>query len=53
VLGKVLVGAVLGGAAVWMLRRGPKPSGPPIARCPVHGVAYDADLEVCPECSKS
>lgn len=26
--------------------------GPAIVRCPMHGIAYDADKEVCPECAK-
>jgi fumarate hydratase class II len=24
--------------------------GPPIVRCPLHGVAYDVELEACPRC---
>lgn len=31
------------------------PSGPPggsrITRCPVHGIAYDEELEQCPACA--
>jgi hypothetical protein len=23
-----------------------------IARCPLHGIAYDRELEVCPECAR-
>jgi hypothetical protein len=23
-----------------------------VVRCPIHGIAYDAQLEVCPECAK-
>ena len=30
-------------------RRGDAPF---ITRCPIHGIAYDVDLEVCPECAK-
>lgn len=30
-------------------RRG---SAPPITRCPIHGIAYDVNLEVCPDCAK-
>jgi hypothetical protein len=22
-------------------------------RCPIHGIAYDTELEVCPECAKT
>jgi hypothetical protein len=25
----------------------------PVARCPIHGVAYDAELETCPDCAKT
>ncbi len=25
----------------------------PVARCPIHGIAYDAELEVCPDCAKT
>ncbi len=33
----------------------PQPSdpGPAIVRCPIHGIAYDAEKEVCPECAKA
>lgn len=27
-------------------------SGSPIVRCPIHGIAYDEELEGCPECAK-
>ena len=26
--------------------------GPAIVRCPIHGIAYDEELEDCPECAK-
>ena len=26
--------------------------GPTIARCPIHGIAYDVEREECPECAK-
>ncbi len=26
--------------------------GPPITRCPLHGIAYDEEREVCPECAE-
>jgi hypothetical protein len=25
----------------------------PVMRCPIHGVAYDTELETCPECAKT
>jgi hypothetical protein len=27
--------------------------GPAIVQCPMHGIAYDTDKEVCPECAKA
>jgi hypothetical protein len=30
----------------------PPPGGPRIARCPLHGIAYDEEREECPECAK-
>ena len=24
----------------------------PVVRCPIHGIAYDAELEVCPDYAK-
>jgi hypothetical protein len=41
---------------VFRVREG---AGPPtlggvrIVRCPIHGVAYDEEREVCPECAKA
>ncbi|HKW90552.1 MAG TPA: hypothetical protein VJX92_01560 [Methylomirabilota bacterium] len=32
-------------------RRGPVPI--PVMRCPIHGIAYDTELEICPECAKT
>jgi hypothetical protein len=37
----------------WVVRSAGRPAGPRISRCPLHGVAYDPDLEVCPDCAKS
>jgi hypothetical protein len=25
----------------------------PVSRCPIHGIAFDAELEVCPDCAKT
>ena len=37
-----------------LLRLGGRRLAPlPVARCPIHGIAYDAELEVCPDCAKS
>jgi hypothetical protein len=30
-----------------------RPTPIPVARCPIHGIAYDAELEVCPDCAKT
>jgi putative protease len=41
---------------VFRVREGagpPTPGGVRIVRCPVHGVAYDEEREVCPECVKA
>ena len=27
-------------------------NGVPLVRCTVHGIAYDSEREVCPECAK-
>jgi hypothetical protein len=48
------VGVVTAALAVvalyaWRARRAPESA---IVRCPIHGIAYDAQLEVCPECAK-
>jgi hypothetical protein len=55
-IGRVVAAAVIattgaGLALGWLLRRRPAPL--PVVRCPIHGVAYDAELETCPECSKT
>jgi hypothetical protein len=50
--------AMLGAAAValativWCGRAGRAVSDLQVVRCPIHGIAYDAQLEVCPECAK-
>jgi hypothetical protein len=44
------VGAALG--LLW--RYGPRPAPiPVVVRCPIHGVAYDSELEMCPSCAKT
>jgi hypothetical protein len=35
----------------WLRDRRPVPRR--ITRCPLHGIAYDADLEMCPDCAKT
>ena len=47
----VLAMALLG---LGLLRRGrQRPAALPVARCPIHGIAYDAELEICPDCAKT
>ena len=47
----VLATAAAGLAVAWARRRRPLPV--PVVRCPIHGIAYDAELELCPECAKT
>ena len=44
--------ALAAGLAVPLLRRAAARPAPLIVRCPLHGIAYDPELEVCPECVK-
>jgi hypothetical protein len=44
------VGAALG--LLWRYGRRPAPV-PAVVRCPIHGVAYDSELEMCPSCAKT
>ncbi len=36
-----------------LLQNTRRPGRPFVTRCPIHGVAYDGELEMCPECAKS
>jgi hypothetical protein len=47
----VLATAGAGLAVAWARRRRPAPI--PVVRCPIHGIAYDAELELCPDCAKT
>ena len=47
----VLATAAAGLAVAWARRRRPAPG--PVVRCPIHGIAYDAELELCPDCAKT
>jgi hypothetical protein len=55
--GRVVAAAVVlatAGLGVGLLLRSGRRSTPlRIARCPIHGIAYDAVLEVCPDCAKT
>jgi hypothetical protein len=54
-VGRVVTAAVLATAGAALLfglfRRRPTPV--PVVRCPIHGIAYDTELEMCPECAKT
>ena len=54
--GRVAASVVLAmaGLGLGLLLLGGRRSTPlPVARCPIHGIAYDAELEVCPDCAKT
>ena len=54
--GRIAAAVVLamGGLGLGLLLLGSRRSTPiPVARCPIHGIAYDAELEVCPDCAKT
>jgi hypothetical protein len=48
------VALAMAGLAVGLVllggRRLPRPR---VARCPIHGIAYDVELEMCPDCAKT
>jgi hypothetical protein len=49
-----VVALAVGAVGLGLLLRGGRRSDPlPVARCPIHGIAYDAELEVCPDCAKT
>jgi hypothetical protein len=47
----VIATAGAGLALGWLRRHRPAPI--PVVRCPIHGIAYDAELETCPDCAKT
>lgn len=52
---RVAAALILAGAAVGLGRRlGHRGGAAPLrlAHCPIHGIAYDTDLEICPGCAK-
>jgi hypothetical protein len=54
--GRVAAAAVLAMAGLGLgllLRAARRPAPLPVARCPIHGIAYDAELEICPDCAKT
>jgi len=42
--------AALGLGLLWLTGR--RPVAIAVVRCPIHGIAYDAELEICPDCVK-
>jgi len=36
---------------VWLSGR--RPTAVPVVRCPIHGIAYDTELEICPDCART
>ena len=54
--GRVAAAVVLAMAGLGvglLLLGGRRPTPLPVARCPIQGIAYDAELEVCPDCAKT
>jgi hypothetical protein len=47
----VVAAAGLGLGLLWLAGR--RPAAAPIVRCPIHGIAYDTELEVCPDCART
>ncbi len=48
------VALAMAGLGVGLLLLGGRRAAPlPMARCPIHGIAYDAELEICPGCAKT
>jgi hypothetical protein len=47
----VVAAAGLGLGLLWLA--GPRPAAVPVVRCPIHGIAYDTELEVCPDCART
>ena len=47
----VLAAVGLGLGLLWL--SGSRPAAVPVVRCPIHGIAYDTELEVCPDCART
>jgi hypothetical protein len=45
--------AATGAALIMGLLSRRRPAPMPVVRCPIHGIAYDTELEMCPECAKT
>jgi hypothetical protein len=52
--GRIATAAVLAAVGLglfWLSGR--RPTAVPVVRCPIHGIAYDTELEVCPDCART
>ena len=47
----ILAAAGLGLSLRWLAGR--RPAVVPVVRCPIHGIAYDTELEICPDCART
>lgn len=47
----VLAAVGVGLGLLW--RSGNRTAAPPVVRCPIHGIAYDTELEICPDCART
>lgn len=47
----ILAAAGLGLSLRWLAGR--RPAAVPVVRCPIHGIAYDSELEICPDCART
>jgi hypothetical protein len=47
----ILAVAGLGLGLMWLSGR--RPAAVPVVRCPIHGIAYDTELEICPDCART
>jgi hypothetical protein len=55
-VGRAVTAAVIaatGAALIMGLLSRRRPAPMPMVRCPIHGIAYDTELEMCPECAKT
>jgi hypothetical protein len=53
---RVAAAAIVAVAAVGLglrWRSGRRAPAVPVVRCPIHGIAYDTELEICPDCARA
>jgi hypothetical protein len=54
--GRIAAAAILAAAGLGLSLRwlaGRRPTAVPVVRCPIHGIAYDTELEICPDCART